>query len=132
MSGHHVTLILEPADASGRCSFLQESHLLIAMHIVWNTTTSAANVCFDRGCYCTFKNSFHANIHLLYNFIYLFSGPCTYEYDCGECSADCGEATKECTIRIIREARYGGRCDVEDGHSHTVVCDNLPDCPPGK
>ena len=41
MSGHHVTVILEPANGSGRCLFLQESHLLTAMHIVWNKTMSA-------------------------------------------------------------------------------------------
>ena len=38
------------------------------------------------------------------------SEPCEYEYDCGECSATCGEdAVKMCSIRIIQEARYGGK-----------------------
>ena len=62
----------------------------------------------------------------------LFSVDCEYEYICGECSATCGEATKECAIHIIQEARYGGKeCPIV-GYIHEVVCEDLPDCIPGK
>ena len=70
---------------------------------------------------------------LVFVFVWLFfSVDCEYEYICGECSATCGEATKECTIRIIQEARYGGKKCPIVGHIHEVVCDDLPDCTPGE
>ena len=60
-----------------------------------------------------------------------FSVDCEYEYICGECSATCGEATKECAIHVIQEARYGGKeCPIVE-QIHEVVCDDLPHCTPG-
>ena len=38
-----MTVILEPANGSGKCLFLQESHLLTAMHIVWNINMIVMN-----------------------------------------------------------------------------------------
>ena len=64
--------------------------------------------------------------------VFLFSVDCKYEYICEECSATCGEATKECTIRIIQEARHGGKKCPPQGFVHEVTCDDLPDCIPGK
>ena len=49
----------------------------------------------------------------------------------GNCSANCGKATKECGIhvRIIREARYGGKKCPPEGYIHNIIiCDDLPDC----
>ena len=64
--------------------------------------------------------------------VFLSSVDCKYEYICGECSATCGEATKECAIRIIQEARHGGKKCPIVGYIHKVTCDGLSDCPPRK
>ena len=48
---------------------------------------------------------------------------CDYEYECGECSATCGEAFKTCRAHIIQKPRHGSNGCPTVGPTQIVPCD---------
>ena len=74
--------------------------------------------------------------HVIYCGIFILTEDCEWEYrDCGDCSATCGTANKQCTPHITRQAKHGGTdCPafVKSGRPRTLACEGLPTCPPGR
>ena len=71
--------------------------------------------------------------HVIYCGIFIQTEDCDWEYrNCGDCSATCGTANRQCTLHITRQAKYGGRdCPafVKSGRPRTLACGFLRPCP---